>query len=83
MHFKIAQYLKEHPLGEEYDELVIDCDNEEDYNKALDELFKAADGKFKVFGTSNNPMELIVAEDPRDKYRKFNEKYLSDERSDK
>lgn len=77
MHYKIHKYLEEHPLGEEYDELIIDCDNEEEYNATLDALFKEAEGKFKIFGVSNEPHELIIAEDPRDKYRKFDEKHLS------
>ena len=76
MHYKINQYLEENPLDKDYEELVIKCDSEEQYNSILDALFKAGDGKFKVFGVSNNPMEIVVEPDPRDKYRKFNEENL-------
>ena len=50
MHYKINQYLEENPLDKDYEELVIKCDSEEQYNSILDALFKAGDGKFKVFG---------------------------------
>lgn len=73
MHFKIAKYLQECPLDDESEELCIMCDNEKEYNEVLDALYKAGEGKLKIYGTSNNPMEIIVAEDPRDKYRQFDE----------
>lgn len=76
MHFKIAKYLDENPLDDDYEELVIKCDNEEQYNATLDALFKAGEGKFKMYGTSNNPMEIIVEKDPREGYRKFDENFL-------
>lgn len=77
MHYKIAKYLDEMPLGDDEEEIVIRCDNETEYNKTLDALFKAGEGKFKIFGTSNNPMEIVIEPDPRDKYRKFNEEHLN------
>lgn len=76
MHFKIAKYLDEYPLDDDYEELVIKCDNEDQYNATLDALFKAGEGKFKMYGTSNNPMEIIVEKDPREGYRKFDENFL-------
>lgn len=76
MHYKIKKYLEENPLDKEYEELIIKCDSEKEYNAVLDSLFKEADGKFRVFGVSNNPMEIVVEPDPRDKYRKFNEDNL-------
>lgn len=76
MHFKIAKYLDEHPLDDEYEELCIKCDTEEQYNSILDALFKAGEGKLKISGTSNNPMEIVVEKDPRDGYRQFDENFL-------
>lgn len=76
MHYKISKLLDEYPLGEDYEELRIKCDTEEEYNAVLDALYKAADGAFKMYGVSNNPMEIIIDEDPRKKYRKFNEDFL-------
>lgn len=80
MHYKLAQYLKDYPLDPEGEELVIQCGSEEEYNRTLDALYKFKDGKFRAFGTSRNPMEIIVDEDPRAKYRKFDEKFLLDEK---
>lgn len=80
MHYKISKLLDKYPLGEDYEELRIKCDTEEEYNAVLDALYKAANGAFKMYGVSNNPMEIIIDEDPRKKYRKFNEDFLmSDE----
>ena len=73
MHYKIAKYLDEQPLEDDEEEIRIVCDNEEEYNKVLDALFKEAEGKIKIYGTSNNPMEIVVEKDPRDSYRKFDE----------
>lgn len=78
MHYKIAKYLDENPLGEDYDELRIVCDNEEQYNQTLDALFKAGEGKLKMYGVSINPMEIIVEKDPRENYRQFDENMLMD-----
>lgn len=80
MHYKISKYLDEMPLGDDEEEIKIVCNNEREYNAVLDSLFKAAEGKFKMYGVSNNPMEIIVEKDPRDSYRKFDEaNLLSDE----
>lgn len=78
MHYKISKLLDECPLGDDYEELCIKCDNEEEYNNVLDSLFKAGDEKFKFYGVSNNPMEIIIEKDPRDNYRQFDESNLSD-----
>lgn len=77
MHFKIAQYLEECPLNSEYEELRILCDTEAEYNAVLDSLFRAGEGKLRIYGTSNNPMEIVVEKDPREGYRKFDENFLS------
>ena len=76
MHFKIAKYLKEYPLDDDVDEITIKARNEKEYNSILDALFKAGEGKIKISGTSNNPMEIVVEPDPRDRYRKFDESFL-------
>jgi hypothetical protein len=81
MHYKIAKYLDENPLGDDYEELRIVCDSEEEYNSVLDALFKAGEDKLKMSGVSNNPMEIIVEKDPRDNYRKFDESQLMSEES--
>ena len=73
MHFKISQILDELPLEEDAEEIRITCDNEEEYNKTLDKLYHASTGKIKMYGVSNNPLEIIVEKDPREKYRKFDE----------
>ena len=77
MHFKISQYLDELPKEEDKEEIVIKCDNVDEYNATLDKLFHYGKDKFKIFGTSNNPMEIIIEEDPRNNYRKFNEDNLN------
>lgn len=83
MHYKISQYLKEwweytleRDNEEDYEEIVIEAENEEEYNAILDKLFHAKDGSIKMYGTSRNPMEIIVAKDPREGYRKFDENLL-------
>ena len=78
MHYKLAQCLKEIPLEEDQEELSIQCRNEEEYNQALDALSKFKAGKIKAFGTSRNPFEIIVEEDPRLKHRHFDESLLLD-----
>lgn len=80
MHFKISKLLDECPLGDEFEEIHFKCDNADDYNAALDALFKAGDGKFKFYGVSYNPMEIIIERDPRENYRKFDESNLIDHR---
>ena len=78
MHYKIAKYLEKYPLKEGEEELSIKCDTEKEYNDILDAMYHFKDGKFRAFGTSRNPMEIIIDEDPRTNYRKFDEKFLLD-----
>lgn len=73
MHYKIAKYLDENPIDDENEEIIIKCDNVDQYNATLDALFKAGQDKIKIFGTSNNPMEIVIEKDPRENYRKFDE----------
>lgn len=77
MHYKIAKYLDECPLGDDDEELRIVCDDEKQYNSTLDALFKAGEGKIQIYGTSNNPMEIVVEKDPRSNYRQFDEGFLT------
>jgi hypothetical protein len=79
MHYKISKYLDEYPLNDEYEELSIKCDNEEQYNSILDALFRESRDKLKISGTTNNPLEIIVQEDPRNNYRKFDESNLMED----
>lgn len=79
LHFKIKQFLDKHPREDEWEELVITCDNEEEYNRTLDNIFKFAEGKFRIYGTTNNDMEIIIEKDPRENYRQFDEKHLIEE----
>ena len=76
MHYKLSKYLDKYPLDDEEEEIIITCDNEKDFNETLDALFRYGDGKLKMYGVSNNPMEIIVEKDPRDSYRKFDEDML-------
>lgn len=71
LHFKLANLTKE--IGDEEVRLVIDCDNETEYNAALDTLFHLGDGKVRMFCSEAHPYEIIVEKDPREGYRKFNE----------
>ena len=73
LHYKLSKLMDNHPLPEDWEEIHFKASSEEEYNKILDELFHAGEGKIKLFGVSNNPMEIIVEKDPRDNYRKFNE----------
>lgn len=73
MHYKIAKYIEEMESSDDEEEIIIKCDNEDQYNATLDALFKAGEGKIKIFGTSNNPMEIVIEKDPRENYRKFDE----------
>lgn len=77
MHYRIAKILDEMGADEDTEEIRIMCDSEEEYNSVLDALFKAGENQIKIYGTSNNPMEIIVEKDPRDSYRKFDESFLS------
>ena len=78
MHYKIAKYLDENPLDDDWEELRIVCDSNQEYNDVLNALYHAADGKFKMYGVSHNPMEIIVEKDIREGYRKFDESVLMD-----
>ena len=80
MHYKIAKLLDEFPLDDESEELRIVCDSTEEYNSVLDALFHAGEGKFKMYGVTNKPFEIIVEADPTLKYRKFDESNLLTER---
>lgn len=82
MHYKISQYLDEYPLDDEYEEFRIVCDSEKEYNEVLDALYHAKEGKFKMYGVSNNPMEIIVEQDPRLNYRQFDESCLVDNKDE-
>jgi hypothetical protein len=81
LHFKIKQYLDEHPLDDEWEELCIKCDNETQYNTILDSLFHYTEGKIRIYGTTNNDIEIIVEKDPRLGYRQFDEKNLTDDKT--
>lgn len=83
MHYKISKLLDQCPLGDDYEELCIMCDSEEEYNSVLDALFKAGENKLKISGVSNNPMEIVVEKDPRDNYRKFDESLLMEDDGNK
>lgn len=78
MHYKIAKLLDDNPLDDDDEELRIVCDSEEEYNNVLNSLYHAGDGKFKMYGVSYNPMEIIVEKDPRLNYRQFDEGVLMD-----
>lgn len=82
MHYKISKYLDEYPLDEDEEELVIKCDNEKEYNDTLDALCRYGKGKLRMYGVSNNPMEIIVEADPREGYRQFDESVLMEDRSE-
>lgn len=76
MHYKLSKYLDEYPLDEDWEELRIVCKDEEEYNNTLNKLFHASEDKIKIYGVSNNPMEIVVEKDPRINYRKFDENFL-------
>lgn len=73
MHFKISQMLDKYGPDDDGEEIRIVCDNEEEYNRTLDALYNAGKDKIRIFGVSNNPMEIIVEKDPREGYRRFDE----------
>lgn len=81
MHYKIAQYLDNLSPDDEWEEIRIDCPTVEGYNEILDRLFKSGENKFKFYGVSNNPMEIIIEKDPRAGYRQFDEGQLMSEDS--
>lgn len=78
MHYKIAKLLDENPLDDDCEEFRIVCDTEREYNDVLNALCHEADGKFKMYGVSYNPMEIIIEKDPRLGYRQFDEGVLMD-----
>lgn len=76
-HYDIKKYLDEHPLSEDdAEELVIQCDNEKQYNEVLNSLFQYTDQKLIVSGVSTNDNEIIIEPDPQDTYRKVDEDML-------
>ena len=76
MHFKIAQYLDQTPLPDDYEEIRIAADNEADYNAILDSLYRCAKDKIQMSGVKKGPMEVIIEKDPREGYRQFDESFL-------
>lgn len=82
-HYRISQYLEqwweytlERENENEWEEIVFVAKDEEEYNSILDSLYRSKIDKIKMYGTSINPLEIIVAKDPREKYRKFDEGLL-------
>lgn len=73
MHYKISKLLDDNPLDDDSEELRIVCDTEEEFNGVLNDLCHASNNRFKMYGVSYNPMEIIIEKDPREKYRKFDE----------
>lgn len=73
MHYHISELLDQMDADDDVEELVIKCDNEEEYNKTLDDLYHYGDGKFKFSGITGDPMKIIVEKDVREKYRVFDE----------
>lgn len=78
MHYHIAKLLDENPLDDDWEELRIVCDSNQEYNDVLNSLYHATEGKIKMYGVSYNPMEIIVEKDIRENYRKFDESGLVD-----
>ena len=80
MHYKLDKLKDEFPLDDDWEELHIVAKDESEYNAILDKLYHYTEDKIKIYGVSNNPMEIIVEKDPRDDYRQFDEdKYLVNE----
>ena len=73
MHYKIAKLLDQYPTDYDGEEFHIKCENDIQYNEVLDKLFRFGDNKIKMYGTTNDQFEIIVAEDPRKNYRQFDE----------
>lgn len=78
LHYSIKEYLDEHPLEDDWEEIVIKCKDEEEYNNILDDLFRYNDGKINIYSNSSDDTEIIIALDPRLNYRQFDEKHLID-----
>lgn len=75
LHFKIKEYLDKND-NNEYDEICIKCDNEKQYNEILDSLSRYTKDKIQIYGTTEDNLEIIIERDPRENYRKFDEKYV-------
>ena len=73
MHYQLSKYLDEGNVPEDYEDIRILADSETEYNESLDKLYHAKINKFIMSGTRDNPMEIIIEDDPRNKYRKFDE----------
>ena len=82
MHFKIKEYLDKHPLGGDYEEMIFKCSTEKEYNEILDSLARYGDQSIQIHAVSHNNVEVVVEDDIREKYRKFNEKNLVEERTE-
>ena len=82
MHYKIANYLDEYPLEDDFEEIKINANNEREYNEILNSLVRSTQGKFQLYGIPNNPMEIVIEEDPRKNYRVFDEKFLMNSEED-
>lgn len=80
IHFKIKQYLDNHPLADTYEEFIIKCDTEEEYNAMLDKLAHYANDKIKMSAVITDKTEIIIEKDPAEGYRKFDESNLITER---
>ena len=82
MHYKLDKLKDEFPLDDDWSEVRIEAANETEYNEILDKLYHYTKDRIRIFGVSNNPMEIIVEKDPRENYRQFDEeKYLVDEKT--
>lgn len=82
MHYKLDKLKDEFPLDNDWSEVRIEAANETEYNEILDKLYHYTKDRIRIFGVSNNPMEIIVEKDPRENYRQFDEeKYLVDEKT--
>ena len=82
MHYKLDKLKDEFPLEDDWSEVRIKAANETEYNEILDKLYHYTKDRIRIFGVSNNPMEIIVEKDPRENYRQFDEeKYLVDEKT--
>ena len=79
LHFKLKEYFDKHPIGDDYEEVVIQCDNDIQYNQMLDALYRYTGDKIKIYAVSHNDMEIVIENDPREGYRKFDEKDLVSE----
>lgn len=82
MHYHISKILDENPLDDDWEELRIVCDSEREYNDVLNALYHEAEGKFKMYGVSYNPMEIVVERDITENYRKFDESLLMESREE-